>query len=67
MRFAGTAKQYSTKAIPQLTGIKIHRDTVGNLSWPYQANVMNTLEIQRKTMGARAAQVIGKHPQRAKA
>ena len=54
VRFAGTAKQYSTKAIPQLTSTTIHSGRSGNLSCPYQAKVMNTFEQNRSTMGATA-------------
>jgi hypothetical protein len=39
----------------------IHKGVVGNLSCPYQAKVMKTLEMPRKRIGARAGQVIGKH------
>ena len=51
-------KQYSKKAIPQLTGITIHSAVAGNLSWPYQANVMNTLEQHRRMIGAIYGKVI---------
>src|SRR6185437_1274107 len=58
MRFAGTAKQYSANAIPQLTSTTIHSGRSGNLSCPYQAKVMKTLETERKTIGATAGQVM---------
>ena len=41
---AGTAKQYSTKAMPQLTNTTITSDTALNLRWPYHASVMNRFE-----------------------
>src|SRR5260370_14476426 len=44
MRFAGTWKQYSKKAIPQLTMIAFHRASLRNFKWPYQAKVMKILE-----------------------
>jgi hypothetical protein len=45
MRFAGTWKQYSTKAIPQLTRITIHKGESLYLRCPYQAKVMKMFEI----------------------
>src|SRR6185295_16449680 len=49
MRFAGTWKQYSTKAIPQLARITIHRGESLYLRCPYQAIVMNILDtVNRK-------------------
>src|SRR5712664_5032565 len=44
MRFAGTWKQYSKKAIPQLTMIAFHRASLRNFRWPYHAKVMKMLE-----------------------
>lgn len=52
MRLAGTAKQYSTKAIPQLTSTTVTSGTDLNLRWPYQAMVMNTFEQARRIIGA---------------
>src|SRR5215218_984527 len=43
-RFAGTARQYSMKAMPQLTRITSGSQDCLNLRWPYQAKVMNTFE-----------------------
>jgi hypothetical protein len=47
MRFAGTWKQYSNSAIPQLTSTTAHSGAAlsrGEARWPYHANVMNTFE-----------------------
>src|ERR1700730_3044554 len=44
MRFAGTWKQYSKKAIPQLTKITFHKASLRYFKCPYQANVMKILE-----------------------
>src|SRR5262245_47520912 len=44
MRLAGTCKQYSKKAIPQLTRIAAIRELCLYFRCPYQANVMNTLD-----------------------
>jgi len=55
----GTAKQYSTKAIPQLTSTTVTRGTDLNLRWPYQAKVMNRLEQTRRMIGARRRQKPG--------
>src|SRR5665213_2162222 len=51
MRLAGTARQYSKKAMPQLISTTCHRATLGNLNWPYQAKVIKTLEQNSSTMG----------------
>src|SRR5215472_4839450 len=45
MRFAGTWKQYSKKAMPQLTRITFHSASLRNFRCPYHAIVMKTLEI----------------------
>ena len=50
-RLAGTAKQYSTKAMPQLATTTSHSGLSVNFRCPYQANVMKTLEINSRTMG----------------
>src|SRR5262245_34274641 len=50
MRLAGTWRQYSKKAIPQLTRIASHSADCLCLRCPYQANVMNTLERVKRTM-----------------
>ena len=54
MRLAGTAKQYSMKAMPQLARIA---STMGEdlyLRCPYQANVMKTLEAKSIRIGVTA-------------
>src|SRR5471030_1861526 len=63
MRLAGTARQYSKKAMPQLTSTTCHSATLGNFSWPYQAKVIKTLEQNRRTMGRSAvmANTSGEH------
>jgi hypothetical protein len=53
MRFAGTAKQYSTKAMPQLAKMTRTSGTALYLRWPYQARVMKRLEQNRSATGAR--------------
>lgn len=56
MTFAGTAMQYSKKAIPQEatitrnSGQSVLMCISLSLRFPYQANVMNTLEQQRRRM-----------------
>src|SRR6266849_1763205 len=40
MRFAGTWKQYSKKAMPQLTAMTFHSASLRYLRWPYQAKVL---------------------------
>jgi hypothetical protein len=52
MRLAGTAKQYSTKAIPQLTNITVTSGTDLNFRCPYQATVMNRFEQASRMIGA---------------
>src|SRR5437764_1346541 len=47
---AGTWKQYSKKAIPQLTKITFQRAELRYLRWPYQAKVMKRLEIVNSRM-----------------
>src|SRR5882724_11330128 len=47
MRFAGTWKQYSKKAMPQLMAITFHRATLRYFKCPYHANVINMFEIVR--------------------
>jgi hypothetical protein len=42
--------------MPQLTGTTIHSAVDGNLSWPYQANVIKTLEQHKSRIGAIKAQ-----------
>jgi hypothetical protein len=50
MRFAGTWKQYSKNAIPQLARITFQRLSLRYFKWPYHATVMKTFEIVSKTM-----------------
>src|SRR5215471_15855733 len=47
MRLAGTWKQYSAKAISQLTVMAVSSGTLRNFRWPYQAIVMNRFEQNR--------------------
>src|SRR5579864_8436727 len=47
-RLAGTWKQYSKNAMPQLVMITFHRATLRNFKCPYQANVMNMFEMVRR-------------------
>jgi hypothetical protein len=51
MRFAGTASQYSKNAMPQLASTAIHKALARYFRCPYQANVMNTFEAIRSTIG----------------
>src|SRR3954447_4289445 len=60
MRLAGTAKQYSKKAMPQEIRIAIHIAQPGRLRWPYQAQVIRMLLPMsisggRKWLGVMAA------------
>ena len=48
MRFAGTIKQYSRRAMLQLARIAIHRGEFRYFKWPYQAKVIKTFEIDNK-------------------
>src|SRR5438105_3323895 len=51
MRFAGTWKQYSTKAISQLTTMAATSGDRRYLRWPYQAMVIKILEqIRSRTV-----------------
>lgn len=58
MRFAGTWKQYSKNAIPQLTKITAHSADDLNFKCPYHAKVMKILEISNKNIGAIALTMI---------
>ena len=50
-RFAGTCKTYSKKAIPQLTVTATHSGADERcFKCPYQANVINRLEVVSKLM-----------------
>ena len=62
MRLAGTARQYSKNAMPQLTGMTIHSATPGKRNWPYHANVMNTFEQSSSSIGSTYAQLIAAFP-----
>src|SRR5713226_9457237 len=44
MRFAGTWKQYSKKAIPQLARMTFQSASLRNFKWPYHAKVMKILD-----------------------
>src|ERR1700719_520914 len=44
MRFAGTWKQYSKKAIPQLARTTFQSASPRNFKWPYHAKVMKILD-----------------------
>jgi hypothetical protein len=59
MRLAGTAKQYSSSAIPPPTRIAVAIIQVGNRSWPYHATVMKLLDIRRRTKGSVTASYAG--------
>ncbi len=48
--FAGTWKQYSTKAIDQLARMAIHNGELLYFRWPYHAKVMNTFDTVRRSM-----------------
>src|SRR5437762_556578 len=45
MRLAGTWKQYSKKAMPQLAKMTFQSPSLRYLRWPYHAKVMKMLEI----------------------
>src|SRR3954464_8648971 len=49
-RLAGTWKEYSKKAIPQLMSVTFHNGTFWYLRCPYHANVMKMLEIRSRTI-----------------
>src|SRR2546430_6188428 len=50
IRFAGTWKQYSKKAMPQLTTITFHSASLRNRKCPYHATVMKIFEIVSSRM-----------------
>src|SRR5215213_3467450 len=50
MRLAGTMKQYSRNAMPQLTRIVSTSGALLCLRWPYQAKVMKTLEMSNSVI-----------------
>ena len=54
MRFAGTCTRYSKKAMPQLMMAATNQGFDSRLRrWPYQANVMKTLDAIRRATGVR--------------
>ena len=52
MRLAGTARQYSSSAMDQLTRITAHSGCALNFKCPYHAKVMNTLDSSSRTGGS---------------
>src|ERR1700709_493028 len=58
-RLAGTASQYSKKAIPQLTSTASGSQLSLNLRWPYQAKVMKTLEANSMSTGKTDGEIVG--------
>src|SRR5947209_11284039 len=50
MRLAGTAKQYSTSAMPQPPRMAAHMGICGNFRFPYQAMIMKVLETMSRRM-----------------
>jgi hypothetical protein len=48
---AGTARQYSKKAMPQDASTTRISGRALKLRWPYHANVMKTLEHTSRTIG----------------
>ena len=65
MRLAGTWKQYSNRAIPQLSRMmdSIPKRSILDLKaiCPYQANVIKVLERISRAMVARARLIIAEH------
>src|SRR5690606_22428949 len=53
IRLAGTIRQYSKKAMPQLTRITVNSGAERYFGCPYQAKVMNTLEPTSSNTGSR--------------
>src|SRR5215212_8601164 len=58
-RLAGTASQYSTKAIPQLASTTSASGLSLNFRWPYQAKVMKTLEANSIRIGSNVGEMVG--------
>src|SRR3954447_2146278 len=54
-RLAGTARQYSTNAMPQLARMTPNSGTSLKRKCPYQATVMNTLEAKSSRIGVSLA------------
>src|SRR5579864_3186322 len=50
IRFAGTWKQYSKKAMPQLARITFQSASLRYLRWPYQAKVIKIFETVSRTI-----------------
>src|SRR6266478_3553916 len=50
MRFAGTWKQYSKNAMPQLAIITFHKASLRYFKWPYHAKVMKIFEMASSRM-----------------
>src|SRR5882762_10755212 len=48
IRLAGTWKQYSKKAMPQLTAMTFQSATFRYFRWPYHANVIKIFEMVRR-------------------
>src|SRR4051812_9061745 len=58
-RLAGTASQYSKNAMPQLTMMASVSGISLNFRWPYQANVMKTLEANSIRTGKSRGEMVG--------
>src|ERR1700687_6109999 len=58
-RLAGTASQYSKNAMPQLTMMASGSQLSLYFRWPYQANVMKTLEANSITTGNTEGEMVG--------
>src|SRR5580704_4559599 len=58
-RLAGTASQYSKKAMPQLTSTASGSQLSLNLRWPYHANVMKILEANSIRTGKTDGETAG--------
>src|SRR6478735_1637944 len=58
-RLAGTASQYSKKAMPQLAMMTSGSGLSLNFRCPYQANVMKTLEANSIRIGSSEGEMAG--------
>src|SRR5436305_7355222 len=58
-RLAGTASQYSKKAMPQLAMTTSGSGLPLNFRWPYQAKVMKTLEANSIRIGSSEGEMVG--------
>jgi hypothetical protein len=56
---AGTASQYSTKAMPQLASTTVGSGLSLNFRWPYQAKVMKTLDANSIRIGSSVGETVG--------